>query len=75
MKMQNESVFDLVAIGGGVGGLVASVGAAQLGAKAALVEKTKTRRGLPELWMRALERLDPRGEAGGAGALDARVRD
>ena len=41
MNMQNESVFDLVSIGGGVGGLVASVGAAQLGAKAALVEKTK----------------------------------
>lgn len=41
MNMQNESMFDLVAIGGGVGGLVASVGAAQLGAKAALVEKTK----------------------------------
>ena len=39
--MPKESVFDLVSIGGGVGGLVASVGAAQLGAKAALVEKTK----------------------------------
>ncbi len=39
--MGKEAPFDLVAIGGGVGGLVASVGAAQLGAKVALVEKTK----------------------------------
>lgn len=41
MDMRNDSTFDLVAIGGGVGGLVASVGAAQLGARVALVEKTK----------------------------------
>ncbi len=39
--MSKESTFDLVAIGGGVGGLVASVGAAQLGARVALVEKAK----------------------------------
>ena len=39
--MRGESTFDLVSIGGGVGGLVASVGAAQLGAKAALIEKTR----------------------------------
>src|SRR3990172_2758563 len=31
--------FDLVIIGGGVGGLVAASGAAQLGARVALVEK------------------------------------
>ena len=41
MRLKKESSFDLVAIGGGVGGLVASVGAAQLGAKVALVEKAK----------------------------------
>jgi len=32
--------FDLVCVGGGVGGLVAASGAAQLGARVALVEKT-----------------------------------
>lgn len=34
--------YDLVVIGGGVGGLVAASGAAQLGARVALVEKTGT---------------------------------
>ncbi len=36
-----EDQFDLVVIGGGAGGLVAAVGAVQLGAKVALVEKGK----------------------------------
>jgi pyruvate/2-oxoglutarate dehydrogenase complex dihydrolipoamide dehydrogenase (E3) component len=36
-----KDVFDLVCIGGGVGGLVAASAAAQLGARVALVEKTK----------------------------------
>jgi pyruvate/2-oxoglutarate dehydrogenase complex dihydrolipoamide dehydrogenase (E3) component len=35
----SPDTFDLVCIGGGVGGLVASVGAAQLGARAAIVER------------------------------------
>ncbi len=35
-----EEPFDLVCVGGGVGGLVAASGAAQLGARVALVEKT-----------------------------------
>ena len=36
---ESPDIFDLVCIGGGVGGLVASVGAAQLGARAAIVER------------------------------------
>ncbi len=36
---ESSDTFDLVCIGGGVGGLVASVGAAQLGARAAIVER------------------------------------
>ncbi|MBT5948311.1 MAG: FAD-dependent oxidoreductase, partial [Nitrospinaceae bacterium] len=36
---ESPDTFDLVCIGGGVGGLVASVGAAQLGARAAIVER------------------------------------
>lgn len=38
--LTNEGPFDLVCVGGGVGGLVAASGAAQLGARVALVEKT-----------------------------------
>ena len=36
---ESPDTFDLVCIGGGVGGLVASVGAAQLGARAAIIER------------------------------------
>lgn len=32
--------YDIIIIGGGAGGLVTASGAAQLGAKAALIEKT-----------------------------------
>ena len=41
MTISSETSFDLVAIGGGVGGLVAAVGAAQLGARVAIVERGK----------------------------------
>lgn len=41
MSLPRETSFDLVTIGGGVGGLVAAVGAAQLGAKVAIIERGK----------------------------------
>ena len=41
MSVSTDNTFDLVAIGGGVGGLVAAVGAAQLGARAGIVERGK----------------------------------
>ncbi|MDP7167453.1 MAG: FAD-binding protein [Nitrospinota bacterium] len=39
MTAEHEERFDLLCIGGGVGGLVAAYGAAQLGARMALVER------------------------------------
>ena len=75
MNMQNESTFDLVAIGGGVGGLVASVGAAQLGAKAALVEKAKLGGDCLNYGCVPSKGLIRSRAAGGASARDARVRD
>ncbi len=41
MSASPDNTFDLVAVGGGVGGLVAAVGAAQLGARVAIVERGK----------------------------------
>ncbi len=39
MKRDKDSLYDLIVIGGGSGGLVAAAGAAHLGARVALVEK------------------------------------
>lgn len=41
-KIESMKKYDLVIIGGGAGGLVAASGAAQLGARVALIDKSET---------------------------------
>ena len=44
-----DSKFDLIIVGGGPGGYVAAIRAAQLGLKTAVVEAQPSRRHLPQL--------------------------
>ncbi len=67
--------YDLIAVGGGTTGLVATLTAAGLGARTALIERDRPGGGLPLVRLHPIEGAAGKRRAGARGAHGGRVRN